>query len=87
VFTSAEVGLGLDELAERIGERLRPLKEYQIRLPYTDQALKVLSSLYKREEIFSVSYGEDILVRLRGREGTASRLSGAARVFEDMGQR
>jgi GTP-binding protein HflX len=87
VFTSAELGLGLDELAERIGERLRPLKEYQIRLPYTDQALKVLSSLYKREEIFSVSYGEDILVRLRGREETASRLSGAARVFEDMGQR
>jgi GTP-binding protein HflX len=87
VFTSAELGLGLDELTERMGERLRPLTEYQIRLPYTDQALKELSSLYRREEISSVSYGEDILVRLRGREETASRISGAARLLEDTGQR
>jgi 50S ribosomal subunit-associated GTPase HflX len=87
VFTSAELGLGLNELVERIGARLQPLKEYQIRLPYTDEGQKELSSLYKREELLSVSYGEDILVRLRGREETASRVSGVARVFEETGQR
>ena len=87
VFTSAELGLGLDELVERIGARLQPLKEYQIRLPYTDQGLRELSSLYEREELLSVSYGEDIVVRLKGRDETASRVSGVARVLEETGKR
>ena len=87
VFTSAELGLGLGELVERIGARLQPLKEYQIRLPYTDQGLRELSSLYEREELLQVSYGEDIVVRLKGREETASRVSGVARVLEETGKR
>ena len=35
VQVSASTGLGLSDLAERIGQRLQPLKEYQICLPYT----------------------------------------------------
>jgi GTP-binding protein HflX len=86
VFTSAELGMGLEMLVERIGERLQPMKEYQIRLPNTDEGQRELSSLYRREEIFSVSYGKDIVVRLRGREETASRLSGVASVLEVSGE-
>jgi GTP-binding protein HflX len=87
VFISAELGQGLEMLVEHIRERLKPLKEYLIRLPNTDQGKRELSSLYRREEIFSVSYGEEIVVRLRGREETASRLYGAACPSEEKEQR
>ncbi|HSD58157.1 MAG TPA: GTPase HflX [Methanotrichaceae archaeon] len=82
VLVSASTGLGLSDLAERIGQRLQPLKEYQIRLPYTSQGLAELSRLYDTADLLQVSYEEELVVRLRGREETVARagLSGARRL-------
>jgi GTP-binding protein HflX len=82
VLVSASTGIGLDDLAERIGQRLQPLKEYQICLPYTSQGLAELSRLYDTADLLHVSYEEELVVRLRGREETVARagLAGARRL-------
>jgi GTP-binding protein HflX len=82
VLISASTGLGLDDLAERIGQRLQPLKEYQIRLPYTSRGLAELSRLYDTADLLHVSYEDELVVHLRGREETVARagLAGARRL-------
>ncbi|VVB71982.1 GTPase HflX [uncultured archaeon] len=82
VLASASTGLGLGVLEECISQRLRPLKEYQIRLPYTSQGLRELSRLYETSELLAVRYEDELIVRLRGREETVARagLSGAERI-------
>jgi GTP-binding protein HflX len=82
VLISASTGLGLSDLAERIGQRLQPLKEYQIRLPYTSRGLAELSRLYDTADLLHVSYEDELVVHLRGREETVARagLAGARRL-------
>ncbi len=82
VLVSASTGLGLEDLAERIGQRLQPLKEYQICLPYTSQGLAELSRLYDTADLLHVSYEDELVVHLRGREETVARagLAGARRL-------
>jgi GTP-binding protein HflX len=82
VLVSASTGIGLCDLAERISQRLQPLKEYQICLPYTSQGLAELSRLYDTADLLHVSYEEELVVRLRGREETVARagLAGARRL-------
>ena len=79
VLASAITGQGLGVLEECISQRLQPLKEYQLSLPYTSQGLAELSRLYETTELLSVSYEEELIVRLRGREETVAKagLSGA----------
>lgn len=79
VLVSASCGLGLADLSERICQRLLPLKEYQIRLPYTSQSLSQLSRLYETAELLQVSYEEEMVVRLKGRKETVARLKAAGR--------
>lgn len=67
VLASAASGQGTEELAELIGQRLQPLTEYQIRLPYTSQGLAELSRLYKTAALLAVRYEEELIVTLRGR--------------------
>jgi len=43
----------------------QPLQEYQIRLPNTSEGLSQLSRLYETAELLSVSYGEELVVKLR----------------------
>lgn len=74
VLASASGGQGLLELAESIGQRLRPRREYQIRLPYSSKAMSELSRLYETAELLDVRYGEELVVRLRGREEAVARL-------------
>jgi len=73
VMASASTGLGLGVLEESIMQRLEPLQEYEISLPYTSQGLSELSRLYRATELLSVSYEERLIVRLRGREETVAR--------------
>ncbi|MEI8004072.1 MAG: GTPase HflX, partial [Methanothrix sp.] len=82
VLASAFTGQGLGVLEECISQRLQPLQEYQLRLPYTAQGLSELSRLYETTELLAVSYEEELIVRLRGREETVARagLSGARRL-------
>ena len=82
VLASAITGQGLGVLEECISQRLQPLQEYQLRLPYTSQGLAELSRLYETTELLSVSYEEELIVRLRGKEETVARagLSGARRL-------
>lgn len=82
VLVSASTGQGLGDLSERIVKRLRPLKEYQISLPYTSEGLAELSRLYDTADLLHVSYEDELVVRLRGREETVARagLSGARRI-------
>ncbi|MCX6672318.1 MAG: 50S ribosome-binding GTPase, partial [Methanothrix sp.] len=82
VLASALTGQGLGVLEECISQRLQPLQEYQLSLPYTAQGLSELSRLYETTELLAVSYGEELIVRLRGREETVARaeLSGARRL-------
>jgi len=73
VQVSASTGQGLADLAECIYQQLQPLKEYQIRLPNDSRGLRELSRLYETAELLQVSYGEELVVRLRGREETVAR--------------
>ena len=82
VLASAFTGQGLGVLEECISQRLQPLQEYQLRLPYTAQGLSELSRLYDTAELLAVSYEEEMIVRLRGRKETVARAgqSGAHRI-------
>ncbi len=73
VLVSASSGQGLKELAERIYQRLRPLKEIQIKLPYTQEGLRELSRLYDIAELVQVSYEDELIVRLRGKEEAVAK--------------
>jgi hypothetical protein len=61
---------------------LQPLQEFRISLPYTTQGLAELSRLYETAELLSVSYEEELVVRLRAKKETIARasLSGARRM-------
>ncbi len=79
ILVSASSGLGLKELSERIHRELEPLKEYQIRLPNTSQGLSELSRLYETTDLLQVSYGKELVVRLKGKEEAVARLTGTER--------
>jgi GTP-binding protein HflX len=81
VLASAATGQGLGVLEECLSQRLQPLQEYEISLPYTSQGLSELSRLYDTTQLLAVSYGNELMVRLRGREETIAKaaLSGARR--------
>jgi GTP-binding protein HflX len=74
VLVSASTGQGLKDLTELIYERLEPLKEFRIRLPNNSSGLSELSRLYETAEPLEVSYGEELVVRLRGKKEAVSRL-------------
>ena len=74
VMVSAFSGSGLVELKECIYQHLQPLQEYQIRLPNTSEGLSQLSRLYETAELLSVSYGEELVVKLRGKGEAVARL-------------
>jgi GTP-binding protein HflX len=81
VLASAFTGQGLGVLEECISQRLQPLQEYEICLPYTSQGLSELSRLYETAELLAVRYEEELIVRLRGRKETVARaLSGVHRL-------
>jgi len=67
VMVSASSGLGLEELSEHVYQGLRPLREYQIRLPYSAESLRELSRLYETAELLQVSYEDELVIRLKGR--------------------
>ena len=73
VLVSASSGQGLDELKECIGQRLQPLKEFKIGLPYTAEALSRLSRIYRSAQLVRVRYEDEMVVSFRGREETASK--------------
>jgi len=76
VLASASSGIGIDELTRMMGQRLRPRREYMIRMPYTSEAMSELSRLYETAELLDVSYEEELVVRLRSNEEVAARLKG-----------
>jgi GTP-binding protein HflX len=78
VSVSASTGQGLWTLAESIHQGLQPLKETEVRLPYTSQGLSELSRLYDTAELLQVSYEEELVIRLRGRKEAVARLEGTA---------
>jgi GTP-binding protein HflX len=82
VMASAVTGLGLGVLEECLSQRLKPLKEFEIALPYTSEGLSELSRLYETTELLAVRYEEEMVVRFRGREETISKagISGARRL-------
>jgi hypothetical protein len=57
----------LEELSECVYQGLKPLREYQIRLPYNSQSLRELSRLYETAELLQVSYEDELVIRLKGR--------------------
>jgi GTP-binding protein HflX len=80
VLISASDGWGFVDLIRMIHQRLPPLKEVQIKLPYTPEGMSELSKLYDRAELLNIAYEEQILVRLRGKEDIVTRaLSSKAR--------
>lgn len=80
VLVSASTGIGFDDLIQHINEKLQPLKEVQIKLPYTPEGMSELSRLYDNAELLDVSYEKDMIVRLRGKEEIVTKaLSSSAR--------
>ena len=73
VLASAVTGRGLGLLEECLSQRLQPLPEHEIRLPYTSQGLSQLSRLYQSAELVKVRYEEELIVRLRGRKESLAR--------------
>ena len=82
VLASAFTGQGLGVLEECISQRLQPLKEFQLSLPYSSEGLSELSRLYETTELLAVSYEKELIVRLRGKEETVAKagLAGARRL-------
>ncbi|MBN1234951.1 MAG: GTPase HflX [Methanotrichaceae archaeon] len=82
VLASALTGQGLGVLEECISQRLQPLKEFQLSLPYSSEGLSELSRLYETTELLAVSYEKELIVRLRGKEETVAKagLAGARRL-------
>jgi GTP-binding protein HflX len=77
---SASTGLGFVDLIQKIHQKLQPLKEVQIKLPYTSEGMSELSRLYDRAELLNISYEEQMVVRLRGKDEIVTRaLSAKAR--------
>lgn len=74
VMVSAHSSQGLETLKELIHERLPPLKEYQIRLPYTSRSFGELSRLYRTCELLNVRYEEELILSLRGRAEDVARM-------------
>jgi len=79
VMVSAHSSQGLEGLKELIHQTLPPLKEYQIRLPYTSQSFGALSRLYRTSELLDVSYEDELVLSLRGRAEEVARLSKTAK--------
>ncbi len=73
VLASAVTGRGLGLLEECLSQRLQPLPEHEIRLPYTSQGLSQLSRLYQSTELVGVRYEEELIVRLRGKKESLAR--------------
>ncbi len=73
VLASAATGQGLGILEECLSQRLEPLPEHEIRLPYTSQGLSQLSRLYQSTDLVAVRYEEELIVRLRGRKEALAR--------------
>jgi GTPase len=73
VLISASTGMGLVDLIQKIHQKLQPLREVQIKLPYTSEGMSELSKLYDRAELLSISYEEQMVVRLRGKEEIVTR--------------
>ncbi|HRW31909.1 MULTISPECIES: GTPase HflX [Methanothrix] len=78
VMVSAHSSQGQESLKECIYQHLPPLKEYQIRLPYTSRSFGVLSRLYGAAELLDVSYEDELVLSLQGRAEDVARLSKAA---------
>ena len=74
VMVSAHSSQGLKSLQECIYQRLPKLKEYQIRLPYTPRSFAQLSRLYRTSELLDVSYEDELVLSLRGRDEDVARL-------------
>ena len=80
VLLSASTRLGFVDLTQLIYQKLQPLKEVQIKLPYTTEGMSELSRLYDTAEMLDVSYQEQMVVRLRGKEEVVTKaLSSSAR--------
>jgi len=73
VLASAATGQGLGTLEECLSQRLEPLPEHEIRLPYTSLGLSQLSRLYQSTDLVAVRYEEELIVRLRGRKEALAR--------------
>ena len=73
ILASAATGQGLGLLEECLSQRLEPLPEHEIRLPYTSQGLSQLSRLYQSTDLVAVRYEEELIVRLRGRKEALAR--------------
>jgi GTP-binding protein HflX len=73
VILSAKTGYGIEDLIGKVHQKLRPLREVQITLPYTEKGLSELSWLYDRAERLNVSYEEQIVVKLRGKDEVITR--------------
>jgi GTP-binding protein HflX len=80
VLLSASTRLGFVDLMQLIYQKLQPLKEVQIKLPYTPEGMSELSRLYDSAEMLDVSYQEQMVIRLRGKEEVVTKaLSSSAR--------
>ena len=79
VMVSAHSSQGLERLKELIHQTLPPLKEYQIRLPYTSRSFGELSRLYRTSELLDVSYEDELVLSLRGRAEDVARLKKTAK--------
>ena len=74
VMVSAHSCQGLNSLQECIYQRLPKLMEYQIRLPYTARSFAQLSRLYRTSELLDVSYEDELVLSLRGRDEDVARI-------------
>jgi len=68
VTVSAKERLGLEDLIELILEKLPPQEEFEITLPNSEEGMSHLSRLYEVAEVLDMEYGEEITVRLKGRQ-------------------
>ncbi|WP_331232753.1 GTPase HflX [Natronorarus salvus] len=74
VAISAQEGVGIEELTERIDRALPPLEHERLLLPMTDETMSVVSWLHDRAHVSDVSYEDDhVLVEFEARPSVVER--------------
>jgi len=84
VLVSAVSGEGLDELLEKICEELPEWRVYELRLPLSEEGMRLLHELYEESHVLHVSFNECISVKVEAESSLINRI-GNKREVEVLG--
>ncbi|WP_330631384.1 GTPase HflX [Halocatena halophila] len=76
VGISAQNGVGLDAVTERVDDLLPALKQTTVTVPNDDEAMSLVSWLYDHANVHSVSYDEQVSIEFSARPEITHQVTG-----------